>query len=60
MQIIYAEYALAQWSVTQRNTDFVHLEYPGFGSDFFFWQENRKELAELIDDIKRRIIGDDN
>jgi len=37
MQIIYVEYALAQWSVTQRYWFCTfRREYPGFGSDFFF------------------------
>ncbi|CAD6245113.1 unnamed protein product [Miscanthus lutarioriparius] len=41
--------------------ELVGLSYSAwFVYRYLLFQENRKELAELIDDIKRRIIGDDN
>lgn len=41
--------------------ELVGLSYSGwFVYRYLLFQENRKELAELIDDIKSRIIGDDD
>ncbi|RCV25872.1 hypothetical protein SETIT_5G200500v2 [Setaria italica] len=41
--------------------ELVGLSYSGwFVYRYLLFQENRKELAEVIDDIKRRIVGDDD
>ncbi|XP_066352993.1 protein CURVATURE THYLAKOID 1A, chloroplastic-like isoform X1 [Miscanthus floridulus] len=41
--------------------ELVGLSYSGwFVYRYLLFQENRKELTELIDDIKRRIIGNDD
>ncbi|ONM04676.1 Threonine endopeptidase [Zea mays] len=40
--------------------ELVGLSYSGwFVYRYLLFQENRKELAGVIDDIKRRIVGDD-